>query len=84
MVRGIGDLHSMVDFHQVADIGVRFNHYGREEELEPGYIMVWEVNYIMLIGGPESILKCVSGIHNTNGEALSGIDCDNQMECRRC
>ena len=33
------DLHTTVDFHGAAAIGGRLYEYGREEELEPEYVM---------------------------------------------
>ena len=46
---------------------------GREAELEPGYVMGWEFNNIMLGRGPESILEGVSDVRNSDGEVVSGI-----------
>ena len=36
---GISSLHTATDFHDMAAIGFRLYSDGREEELEPGYVI---------------------------------------------
>ena len=59
---GLSYLHSATDLHEVAAIGGRLYAYGGEEEFEPGYVMGWEVNNFMLVGGLGSILEGISDI----------------------
>ena len=78
----IGVLNDAEDLHDVAAIRGRLNKYVRQEKLEPGNLMGWEVDYFTLGGGLEIILEGISDVHNTNSEAVSGSNYDNRMGWR--
>ena len=77
-------LYATADFHDLVYITGRFYKDGGEEELEPGYVMGWEVNNIELRGYLESILEYINVVRNAYNEVVSGRNGDNQMERRCC
>ena len=81
---GIGALHPMTDFHDVAAVRGRFNAYGREEEIEPGDLIGWAVNNLMLRVCLDIILVGISNVRNADGEVVIGSDINRKMECRFC
>ena len=70
------------DFHDKAAIRGRFNAYGREEDLEPGNIMRWEVNNLTPRVSLGIILVGISEIQNSSSEVVGGCYSNHQMECR--
>ena len=80
--RGFSALHTTAYLRYIASIRCRLNAYGREAELETGYIMGRPVNNITLRGGLGSILEGGSDVYNFDTEVLCCHDGNNQMEFR--
>ena len=61
-------LHPTADIHYIAETMERLYSDYRESEFEPGLLMGWTVNDILLRGILEIILKGTCDICNNNGE----------------
>ena len=77
-------MHSTAYFNDIEAIGGRLYAYGREAELEPGFVMGCTENIFTLIGILESILEDIGDILNVNVEVLGVSDGNSQKYCRYC
>ena len=60
----------MADIRDIAVIGVRLYEDGREEEIEPGYVMDCTIDNFSLVRIPKVVLEDIGEILDKNGGVL--------------
>ena len=74
-------MHHTADIQSIAATVGSLYAYGREEEYEPGQLIMWKVNNLPIRGSLEVILEVIGDIRDTNDEVVCVINGNNNQEC---